>query len=170
MQIILLTHERELTRPSNTGQLALAAFPDKVQRVTWSRVHADTALIAALASQQAILLFPKEDAKMSVASAENQAEYNLDPTVDAIAKTVVILDATWQEARKMFRQSPYLKTAARLALNESRSQFALRRNQITDGLCTVECIIALWQQVGWTHAAAQLSSAFLQMNAGKKSV
>lgn len=165
MQIILLTHERELTRPSNTGQLALVAFPDKVQRVTWSRVHADTALIAALASQQAILLFPKEDAKMSVASAENQAEYILDPTIDSIAKTVVILDATWQEARKMFRQSPYLKAAVRIGLDSpASSDFSLRRNQVDGGLCTVECIITLWQQAGLGLAAAALNAQFLLFN------
>jgi len=48
----------------------------------------------------------------------------------------VILDATWQEARKMLRQSSYLKTAARISLPPLMlgSTFILRRNQQEGGL------------------------------------
>lgn len=61
MKIILLTHERELSRKTNTGQLALAAFPEEVKSIVWSRTAPDNDLVAMLASQQAKLLFPAID-------------------------------------------------------------------------------------------------------------
>lgn len=79
---------------------------------------------------------------------------------------VVILDATWQEARKMLRQSPYLKTAARVSLPPlmPESAFILRRNQQEGGLCTAECIIALWRQCGRAEQATLLASLFTELN------
>ncbi|GIU06398.1 tRNA-uridine aminocarboxypropyltransferase [Shewanella morhuae] len=173
MQIILLTHERELTRKTNTGRLALDAFPAKVMSIVWSRVAADKNLIEILASQQAKLLFPAEDAELANDRIEmGLSEHGLqlmqtDPlSQPAMPEQVVILDATWQEARKMLRQSPYLKAAARISLppQTQQSTFILRRNQQEGGLCTAECIIALWHQYGCHEQATVLASLFAQLN------
>lgn len=173
MQIILLTHERELTRKTNTGRLALEAFPAKVVSIVWSRVAADKNLIEMLASQKAKLLFPTEDAELADDSIEKglpedalQFMQNQVITKQVMPEHVVILDATWQEARKMLRQSPYLKTAARVSLPSliPQSAFILRRNQQEGGLCTAECIIALWRQYGWDEQATVLASLFAQLN------
>jgi DTW domain-containing protein YfiP len=49
---------------------------------------------------------------------------------------LVLIDATWQEARKMFNQSPYLKALPKvLLINSPKSIYPLRRNQIEGGLC-----------------------------------
>lgn len=164
MKIILLTHEREVTRPSNTGQLALAAFPHRVQRIIWSRTQADPHLLAALASRKAKLLFPRDKTKTQhIPKDENAAD-------DLQHEIVVIVDATWQEASKMFRQSPYLKAAACIALDTpAPSDFALRRNQVDNGLCTVECIITLWQRAGLGLEAAALKAQFLPFNTRQSS-
>ena len=184
MQIILLTHERELTRKTNTGQLALAAFPEEVKSIVWSRTAPDNDLVAMLASQQAKLLFPASDTEhtgpidhnaLDTVLAEpalSNAQALLVPaqsTVIAVQRMpnqVVILDATWQEARKMLRQSPYLKTAARVSLPPlmPESAFILRRNQQEGGLCTAECIIALWRQCGRAEQATLLASLFTELN------
>lgn len=159
MQIILLTHEREFARPTNTGRLAIAAFPDSVICVPWSRTAPDQALVAALISQDAQLLFP--------ADSEDRAmpDIAIKPVLTQ-PKQIVILDATWQEARKMLRQSPYLQSAAKIELpyRESGSAFVLRRNQQEGGLCTAECIIALWQQAGYEDKATVLASLFTELN------
>lgn len=159
MQIILLTHERELVRPNNTGRLAIAAFPESVICIPWSRTAPDPALVTRLASQEAKLLFPA-DAEEKV-----KQDLSIKPAL-TLPKQIVILDGTWQEARKMLRQSPYLKSAAKIELpyRESGSAFVLRRNQLEGGLCTAECIIALWQQAGYENQATELTSLFTALN------
>ncbi|MDR9766092.1 tRNA-uridine aminocarboxypropyltransferase [Shewanella baltica] len=184
MQIILLTHERELTRKTNTGQLALAAFPEEVKSIVWSRTAPDNDLVAMLASQQAKLLFPASDTEPALPTEHNYLDTDLAEPVLSNAQMllaaaqstviaaqrmpnqVVILDATWQEARKMLRQSPYLKTAARVSLPPlmPESAFILRRNQQEGGLCTAECIIALWRQCGRAEQATLLASLFTELN------
>ncbi|WP_345883756.1 DTW domain-containing protein [Shewanella algae] len=82
--------------------------------------------------------------------------------------SLVILDATWQEAGKMYRQSPYLQSLARVELQtEQDSAFRLRRNQRQGGLCTLECIAAVWQDLGgdYSIAARRLLSEFNQWQA-----
>ncbi|WP_081248454.1 tRNA-uridine aminocarboxypropyltransferase [Shewanella baltica] len=184
MQIILLTHERELSRKTNTGQLALAAFPEEVKSIVWSRTAPDNDLVAMLASQQAKLLFPASDTEPAVPIDQNALDTDLAESTLSNAQAllapaqstliaaqrmpnqVVILDATWQEARKMLRQSPYLKTAARVSLPPlmPESAFILRRNQQEGGLCTAECIIALWRQCGRAEQATLLASLFTELN------
>ncbi|MGI2118814.1 tRNA-uridine aminocarboxypropyltransferase [Shewanella oncorhynchi] len=179
MQIILLTHERELTRKTNTGQLALAAFPEEVKSIVWSRTAPDNDLVAMLASQQAKLLFPASDTEFAMPTdinplaepALSNAQAFLAPAqsiviAELMPSQVVILDATWQEARKMLRQSAYLKTAARVSLPPlmPESAFILRRNQQEGGLCTAECIIALWRQCGRAEQATLLASLFTELN------
>ncbi|MCB2384137.1 DTW domain-containing protein [Shewanella sp. SR1] len=184
MQIILLTHERELSRKTNTGQLALAAFPEEVKSIVWSRTAPDNDLVAMLASQQAKLLFPASDTEPAVPIDQNALDTDLAESTLSNAQMllapaqstliaeqrmpsqVVILDATWQEARKMLRQSAYLKMAARVSLPPlmPESAFILRRNQQEGGLCTAECIIALWRQCGRAEQATLLASLFTELN------
>ncbi|MCS6113129.1 DTW domain-containing protein [Shewanella baltica] len=183
MQIILLTHERELSRKTNTGQLALAAFPEEVKSIVWSRTAPDNDLVAMLASQQAKLLFPASDTEPAVPIDQNALDTDLAESTlsnaqaflapaqsiviaELMPSQVVILDATWQEARKMLRQSAYLKTAARVSLPPlmPESAFILRRNQQEGGLCTAECIIALWRQCGRAEQATLLASLFTELN------
>ncbi|WP_267960206.1 DTW domain-containing protein [Shewanella sp. AS16] len=170
VQIVLLTHERELDRASNTGQLALQAFPELCRRVIWSRTRPEAALLAMLESRQASLLFPAESEACAVPASASRLAAGRNPGADepatqaaeaCEADTIVILDATWQEARKMLRQSPYLRTAARISLAQPQaSRFTQRRNQIPGGLCTLECIIALFDAANLKAEAAGLSADF----------
>ncbi len=64
---------------------------------------------------------------------------------------LLILDGTWQQTRKMMRQSPWLqalpRASFRLDKDSSPSQFRLRRNQQAQGLSTLEAIAkALFEQ------------------------
>ncbi|MCG9712276.1 DTW domain-containing protein [Shewanella insulae] len=167
MKFVLLTHEREYERPSNTGQLALAAFPELCRRVPWSRVAPDEAIKQACESGDALLLFPKEN---EAGEPDNGAGVYETITPEQLlakkgaergAPQVIILDGTWQEARKMVRQSPYLQAARRLTLQESEpSRYRLRRNQLSQGLCTIECIISLMKSLAMSQEAQQLDEAF----------
>ncbi|WP_335901075.1 tRNA-uridine aminocarboxypropyltransferase [Shewanella algae] len=205
MKIILLTHERELNRASNTATLALNAYPTLCKRVLWARKAPDAWLMAHLSLGRTALLYPQTEESISRAQAANESpNLSLNPTPnqssklnqspaqgailpqdtaqEAVQKTaqkaalklgkplnsLVILDATWQEAGKMYRQSPYLQSLARVELQtEQDSAFRLRRNQRQGGLCTLECIAAVWQYLGgdYSIAARRLLSEFNQWQA-----
>ncbi len=51
----------------------------------------------------------------------------------------VLLDATWQQARKIFRKSPYLNHLPALSLQPKQlSHYRLSRSTRDDHLCTSE--------------------------------
>ncbi|MCL1144674.1 DTW domain-containing protein [Shewanella marinintestina] len=157
MHVILLTHEREATRPTNTGNIALKFAGEHCERIIWSRVNPAPALLDKLALPGTALLFPN-DATNGQEAIGGQAN-----EVKALPETLIILDATWQEARKMLRQSPYLKTARTYSLTETaKSEFTLRRNQIEGGLCTLECIIELFKKANMDVPAQCLQAEFQQ--------
>lgn len=100
--------------------------------------------------------------------ATQEAAQKADLKLGKPLNSLVILDATWQEAGKMYRQSPYLQSLARVELQtEQDSAFRLRRNQRQGGLCTLECIAAVWQNLGgdYSIAARRLLSEFNQWQA-----
>ncbi len=212
MKIILLTHERELNRASNTATLALNAYPTLCKRVLWARKAPDAWLMEHLSLGRTALLYPQTEESTSEESISRTQAANESPnlsqspnptpnqssklnpspaqgatlpqdaTQEAAQKTalkaalklgkplnsLVILDATWQEAGKMYRQSPYLQSLARVELQtEQDSAFRLRRNQRQGGLCTLECIAAVWQDLGgdYSIAARRLLSEFNQWQA-----
>ncbi|MDO8256885.1 tRNA-uridine aminocarboxypropyltransferase [Shewanella algae] len=193
MKIILLTHERELNRASNTATLALNAYPTLCKRVLWARKAPDAWLMEHLSLGQTALLYPQTERNTSRTPAANEspnlsqslnqnpaqgATLPQDAAQEAAQKTalkigkplnsLVVLDATWQEAGKMYRQSPYLQSLARVELQaEQGSAFRLRRNQRQGGLCTLECIAAVWQNLGgdYSIAAGRLLSEFNQWQA-----
>ncbi|TVL06521.1 tRNA-uridine aminocarboxypropyltransferase [Shewanella algae] len=193
MKIILLTHERELNRASNTATLALNAYPTLCKRVLWARKAPDAWLMEHLSLGRTALLYPQTEGNTSRTPAANEspnlsqslnqnpaqgATLPQDAAQEAAQKTalkigkplnsLVVLDATWQEAGKMYRQSPYLQSLARVELQaEQGSAFRLRRNQRQGGLCTLECIAAVWQDLGgdYSIAAGRLLSEFNQWQA-----
>ncbi|WP_226703744.1 DTW domain-containing protein [Microbulbifer elongatus] len=157
MKIYLLTHERELDRPTNTGSIALSIAGGDgglVQRVIWSRTSPSQPLLSVLESGDSGLLYPQSEIAGPEVSLE-QCEH------------FVLLDATWQEARKMYNRSPYLHPLKRVALNVTEtSRYTLRRNQRQGGLCTAECVIEILRQKGQGALAAEMESEFAAFNAG----
>jgi DTW domain-containing protein YfiP len=131
MKFILLTHERELLKGTNTGRIVNEVLGGDVIIILWKRKQPNDFLVNLLDTKKAALVFPVNDTEGSDNTPENY-EY------------LVILDATWQEARKMFNRSSYLNQADRVSVKTTKpSVFKLRRNQIEGGLSTAECVIAL---------------------------
>lgn len=173
MKFILLTHERELTKGTNTGRLVKEVLGDKVDIIIWKRKEPDQRLLELLASKQAAILFP-DVFDSSLGSDEpvvSDEPVGSDETIDSPIRKkndfdyLVILDATWQQARKMFNRSAYLNQADRVALNCSTpSEFKLRRNQIDGGLSTVECVIELLRQTDLIKERKLLEESFYSFN------
>ena len=134
-QFWLLTHDLEHDKPSNTGKLISAMWPE-TRIINWSRVSPDRELLALLEdqSEQVVLVFPEQYA--SETQQQTMAQY----TVTEPRKThFIIIDATWQQARKIYRQSVYLQSLPLLSLSpESPSIYTLRRNRHSQHLCTAE--------------------------------
>lgn len=150
MKIFLLTHERELRRPTNTGVLAKTVAPEIVERITWARNAPDPTLLRAINPENTVLLYPVNDSDAApIESFEN----------------IIVLDATWQEARKMFNHSPYLKNLPRAQINPQQiSQYQLRRNQPEGGLCTAECVMEILIAKNHVTIAQRLEAEFANFN------
>ncbi|MGI2170582.1 DTW domain-containing protein [Shewanella sp. MF05960] len=158
MQFILLTHSRELLRANNTGQLVLQVLGERARVIEWHRKLPDAALLAAIEGGCVGLVFPTDD---------DSAQLNLDATasVNITANDsaqsfeyLLLLDATWQEARKMYNQSPYLKSVVKVGLQPTHASiYPLRRNQLEGGLCTAECVALLLEKAGEAGLAQQLT-------------
>ncbi|WP_120513668.1 tRNA-uridine aminocarboxypropyltransferase [Photobacterium salinisoli] len=149
---VLLTHSKEFGKSTNTGALMARTLP-QCQRVLWSRTEPPEALLAQIASKafQPWLLFPADDAHPAASFVRETGKTPL----------FILLDATWQEARKMVRKSPWLAKLPRLSLSVDRdSSYSLRRNQQTGHLCTCEAGIALLDLLGEHKDAKALQQYF----------
>ena len=149
----LLVHQRELGKGSNTGHLVLNAF-EGAQYELWARVEPPEKLMTLLNSptHQGYLLFTAEAGVAPVAFA---------PVKAGVRPVYILIDATWQQARKMVRQSPYLQNLPRLSLSgTSKSRYRLRRNQLDAGLSTCEAAIGLLRQSGEEGNAQALNQYF----------
>jgi len=161
MNVLLLTHERELGKKSNTGELVLSCFsssvgsdnitPNRAQRILWKRTEPSAYLLKKIAQNEVALLYPANGGE-SVESVEN-------------FETFVVLDSTWQESKKIINKSPYLKTIPKVSINTARtSNFQRRKNQVPGGLCTAECVLELLKLKGRIELAEQLEKEYEQFN------
>lgn len=135
----LLMSKKELFKPSNTGWLIADIVPDTFA-FCWSRVETDPALLALLESPewQPYVVFPGEFVDPSRVTYIVEKEGGKRPLF-------ILLDATWTEARKIFRKSPYLEKFPVLSIQpENLSKYLLRRSKVAEHLCTseiaVECL------------------------------
>ena len=151
--VCLIMCDIEPLKPSNTGWLIADVVADTAA-FGWARTEVDPALLAMLADPQwqPYLVFPGE-----FVAAERVAT---DVSVQAGKRPLfVLLDATWPEARKMFRKSPYLNHLPVLSLQpEQLSRYRLRRSKREDHFCTSEVAALCMELAGESHAAQTLES------------
>ena len=158
--ICLLMADTEPLKPSNTGWLIADVVADTFA-FGWARTETDPALLALLADPQwqPYVVFPGEFV------APERVVTAVQPRSTAPAKRplFILLDATWPEARKMFRQSPYLDRFPVLSLHsEQASRYRLRRSQRGDHFCTSE-VAALCLELAGEPRAAQVLQAYLDV-------
>ena len=155
--VCLLMADIEALKPTNTGWLVADVVPDTFA-FGWARTETDPALLALLDDPQwqPFVVFPGEYA----APARVVHEVHVEPGRRPL---FVLLDATWNEARKMFRKSPYLERFPVLSLRpEQVSQYRLRRSQRGDHFCTSE-VAALCMELAGEPRAARMLDAYLDV-------
>ncbi|WP_278412340.1 tRNA-uridine aminocarboxypropyltransferase [Stutzerimonas kunmingensis] len=155
--VCLLMHDIEPLKPSNTGWLIADVVRDTFA-FTWQRTGVDPRLLALLADPQwqPLVIFPGE-------YAESRRVVEQVERDNAKRPLFILLDATWTEARKMFRKSPYLDGLPVLSLRpEVLSRYRLRRSTRSDHLCTAE-VAALCLDLAGDSAAANTLDALLDV-------
>ena len=131
--VCLIMHDIEPLKPSNTGWLIADIVAD-TYAFTWQRTGVDPALLELLADPryQPVVVFPGEYAEPERVITEVEVASEKRPLF-------ILLDATWTEARKMFRKSPYLNQLPVLSLQaDVLSRYRLRRSTRSEHLCTAE--------------------------------
>ena len=151
--VCLLMADIEPLKPTNTGWLVADVVPDTFA-FGWARTEVDPALPALLNDPrwEPLVVFPGEYA------APGRVVESV-PLADGKRPLFVLLDATWNEARKMFRKSPYLDRFPVLSLRpEQVSSYILRRSQRGDHFCTSEVAALCLALAGDARAARALDA------------
>jgi len=149
----LLMADIEALKPTNTGWLVADVVPDTFA-FGWARTRTDPALLALLDDPQwqPFLVFPGEYAAPGRVVHEVRAVGGRRPLF-------ILLDATWNEARKMFRKSPFLDRFPVLSLRpEQVSRYVLRRSRRDDHFCTSEVAALCLELAGEVRTSATLQA------------
>ncbi|SJN56287.1 DTW domain protein [Vibrio ruber DSM 16370] len=167
IKLSLLVHEREQERATNTGRWLVRALP-QCQSYLWQRKQPDAQFQQQLDDSRffPVLLFPGPHA-LTIDEIDTQAHLNESDDQHPIYESpsrnhlriphFILLDGTWQEARKMARKSDWLAALPRVQITpDTTSSYRLRRNQQPDSLCTLEVVATLLAQRGETQDAQAL--------------
>lgn len=154
----LLMADIEPLKPSNTGWLIADVVTDTFA-FPWARTEVDPALLTLLADPQwqAYVVFPSAFAEPA------RVVNDVTSTPPDKRPLFILLDGTWDEARKMFRKSPYLQGLPVLSLHPNQlSRYALRRAQSEAHFCTAE-VGAMCLHLAHEHQAANALNAYLDV-------
>ena len=164
--VCLIMADIEALKPSNTGWLIADVVADTAA-FGWARTAVDPALLAMLADPQwqPFVVFPGEfvAAGRVVNTVQQVAADPFTPQQATRRPLFVLLDATWPEARKMFRKSPYLDHLPVLSLQlDQISRYKLRRSKRDDHFCTSE-VAAMCLDLAGEALAARTLQAYLDV-------
>ncbi len=153
--IALLMHENEQLRETNTGRWLLQSVTPSSSHV-WQRTEPCPQLIKLIQdpNTQAYILFPSEES-ISVERAQMESDKGVKRSV------FIVLDGTWQEAKKMLRKSAWLQNIPTIHITpQQTSNYQLRRNQAEGHLCTLEVGCELLASLGNQQGADKLRHFF----------
>lgn len=154
LQIDLLTHQRELTRPSSTGNLIKRLLP-ATQQHGW-RADVPVAEGAVVAPGKELwILHPNGEP--------------VPASGDLASTQVLLLDGNWSEASAMANQIGGWGRLVSLPM-QGESRFWLRTQQDGGRFSTVEALMFLLDAVGLSAVSAELRIQFeLHVYAGLRS-
>lgn len=161
LDFVLLMHRDEVFKPTNSGRLIADLFPSNTYAFQWSRTDPAPALLTLLAdtARFPVVIFPPgEDCARRV--------YTSRPRVGNHQKlTLVLLDGTWKQARKMYKTSRWLQALPLMVLPESLAgHYAVRHAATAGQLATAEAAAELLLLCKEPSAAQLLSDYFAIFN------
>jgi len=128
-RLALIIHHREVTKPTNTGQLAVRCLARSSTTVIGAREQV-TVLPIVEPHEQALLLYPADDAVSIADYADTE-------------KPIVLFvpDGSWRQAHKMRRRQPSLAELPCVMLPDvAVTEYRLRSEHHEGGLATLEAI------------------------------
>jgi DTW domain-containing protein YfiP len=127
----ILQHLRERKTAIGTARMAHLSLPNSELHLGVS--FRDHPRVRALAAEEGtVLLFPGEGA--------------IDPAAlrGRPPKTVILVDGTWQQARKLLKENPFLLTLPRIGLSPERpSNYRIRAEPSPECVSTIEAAVLL---------------------------
>lgn len=156
IELILLYHRDEIHKPTNSGRLIADLFPEQTHAFLWSRKEPDSALIELLQEKdrQIILLFPDKENKNTQYNATENIDNDITKKV-----TLILLDATWKQASKMFHLSQWLREFPCMSINvEKQKAFLVRHAKHDMQFATAEVTAMALNVLGYDKQADALMS------------
>jgi len=132
-EIWILRHVREAVRPANTGRLVALAMPGArvVSCGGGERIGGGRRVFETLPLTGTWLLWPDGPGLPA------------DPLRCDAPLRIAVIDATWHQARRLYRQTPCLHQLPKLALPAPEtSRQRLRKQRRPDGMSTIEAVAA----------------------------
>ncbi len=161
MDVVIVMHREEVFKPTNTGRLIEDTLPHNSFVFEWSRTRPSPALLHLLdsADRRVVVLYPAGEEGLQVTPEQVSAPG------DEKRLTLVVLDGTWRQARRMFHLSPWLNRHPRLQLQDVQpGAYAVRAAPRDQQLATAEAVAAAMAQCGETAAAELLAAYFSVFN------
>lgn len=158
----LLMHHNEQFKPTNTGRLLLESVGGG--RTIWQRPEPDFRLLHLLArgDRYPVLVYPQAMAPLNPVADREELDRQRGEGREPV---FILLDATWQQSRKMYNHSPYLHTLPVLGITPATaSRYQLRRSQQENHLCTAEVGAECLAWMGEGEAAQLVSDYFEVFN------
>jgi len=146
-ELLVIQHRTEMRSASNTGTLASRVL--QPSRILEYRGTATPEIEEALAGDgPRLLLYPTPRAEP------------LSPEQLAPGTRLIVLDATWRQARRMYRKLGPLRGCTGVTLpHDVKPRWVLREQPAPGMLGTAEAIAAATEALGCTAAAAGLRAA-----------
>lgn len=162
----VLMHIEEVNKPTNTARLIGDTLPS-TRVFPWQRMNPPQEFVALLKDEryQPFIIFPDDqpDYQHRVVQDYPAARKQQQQKIPVF----ILLDGTWRQARKMFRQSDYLQELPVLPVKAKRkTSYQLRKPASEAHLCTAEVGIELLEMAGDKEAAEVLENYFAVFNQG----
>jgi len=142
-KFLILRHVQEANRPSNTGRLVALAMPNARIVACGGGVSLDDELQW---NPGTWLLWPDATGTRAGIS-------------ESPPEQVVVLDATWSQARRLYSRLPILRAMPQLVLPvPAHSRDRLRKQHRSDGMSTIEAVAAAVAKIEGVDAAAGTSN------------
>ncbi|MFA5262148.1 MAG: tRNA-uridine aminocarboxypropyltransferase [Candidatus Omnitrophota bacterium] len=151
IEFLILRHIYEAERPSNTGRLVALAMPNSriIPCGGGTRIGLSPIDDEFLRAPGTWLLWPD-------GTGTNSNISDLTPPT-----RVVVIDATWQQARRLYNSTPVLWTLPRLGLPEpKRLRERLRQQHRSDGMSTLEAVAAAVAKLEGAETAIPLEQLY----------
>jgi len=141
VELVLLRHASEIGRSTNSGRWAARALGARI--LDYGRAGTAAVDEVPLSAPGSWVLFPSAGPT---------------PRGGERPRRLVVLDASWSQARRMLQRVPALRTLPRLSLEPPPGRERLRRPPRPQGMSTLEAIARALEWLGEPEAARRLDA------------